>query len=127
MTPVDVTGSPMMSLKSSRPWAPSNPPVPLPLTIGVLAAPAKLYPVIILRLKLVRCRARAHGSAVEAANEDLFAAFQVHAAWRFLTRNDLRIPAAFEAARHHKSRITGEIRIPRRRGRTLHRVEIYDI
>ena len=58
------------------------------LNDGVLAAPVKLYPGrhvwIPLRLEPVRCRERTHGSAVEAADEDLFTAFQVHAARRLL-------------------------------------------
>src|SRR6266508_4455381 len=98
------------------------------LNDGVVAAPMKLYPArhvwIPLRRELVRCRERTHGSAIEAADEDLFTTFQIHARRRFLSCDDLRIQAAFEAARHHKSWISSEIFIASRRAGTLHRVVI---
>src|SRR5215207_8569814 len=74
---------------------------------GVLAAPVNFYPGrhvgIPLRLEPVGCRERTHGSAVEAANEDLFAAFEVYAARRLLSRDDLRVQAPFEAAGQRES------------------------
>jgi hypothetical protein len=70
-----------MSLKSIRPLAPSSPAAPLPSTMGCWQRPRNLYAArhiwIPLRLEPVRCRECARGSAVEAADEDLFAAFQV--------------------------------------------------
>src|SRR5215467_9463619 len=90
----------------------------------VVAAPVNLYPGgyvrIKLRLELVGCRESAHGSAVQAAHEDLFATFQVDPARRLLSCDDLRVQTAVEAARHQESGIADEVLIPRRRAWTLH-------
>src|SRR5215471_13258015 len=90
----------------------------------VVAAPENLYPGGYVRIKfgleLVSCRESAHGSAVQAAHEDLFAAFQVDPARRLLRCDDLRVQTAVEAARHQESGIADEVLIPRRRAWALH-------
>src|SRR5215469_3336625 len=90
----------------------------------VVAAPVNLYPGgyvrIKLRLELVGRRESAHRSAVQAAHEDLFAAFQVDPTRRLLRCDDLRVQTAVEAARHQESGIADEVLIPRRRAWTLH-------
>src|SRR5262245_36659597 len=90
----------------------------------VVAAPVNLYPGgyvrIKLRLELVGRRESAHRSAVQAAHEDLFAAFQVDPARSLLRCDDLCVQTAVEAARHQESGIADEVLIPRRRAWTLH-------
>jgi hypothetical protein len=96
------------------------------LNDGMLAASAKLYPArhvrVPLRFESVRRREDALGSAIKAADEDLFAAFQVHTTRSLLGCTDLRVQAALKAARHHEARVAGEVPIFWRRTRTLNRV-----
>src|SRR6516162_9706933 len=87
----------------------------------VVAAPFNLCPGgwVKLRLELVGCCESARGSAVQAAHEDLFAAFQVDPARRLLRCDDLRVQTAVEAARHQESGIADEVLIPRVNGQVV--------
>ena len=93
------------------PLAPSNPPVPLPSTMGCWPPRWSCTPLSGSNFdsNLYVVGERTHRSAVEAADKDLFTAFQVHAPRRFLARDDVCVGATLEAARQDQSVVLGEV------------------
>ena len=89
----------------------------------VLAAPMLLYAAfrVVLRLEPVRRREPARSAAVERADDDLPTALQVHAPWRRLGGQHIRVEAALDAPGQHETRI---VVVTSRRARALDRIEI---